>query len=235
MTTSGTSTFNPTRDQIIKGALRLVGALSQGEEPTADQVTEASEALNMLVKAWESDSMPLWGLEEHTIDLVTGVNTYKIGTGQDIDIPKPLRILQAWNSNNNIDTPMRLLTKQEYNMLGNKITQGVPIQFYYDVQRDYGKLKLFPTPSAIAEDSYTVSFVYQRPFEDFDSATNTADFPQEWIEAIKYGLAVRLSAEYGLTVEQRRELRTDAKEIKDLALSNGTESGSIYFGVERRY
>ena len=37
--TSGSTDFSVTRDDIIKRALRLVGALAQGETPTTDQVT----------------------------------------------------------------------------------------------------------------------------------------------------------------------------------------------------
>ena len=51
MATSGSTDYSQTRDDIIKRALRLIGALAQGESPTTDQVTEAAVALNGLVKA----------------------------------------------------------------------------------------------------------------------------------------------------------------------------------------
>lgn len=228
MSTSGVSTYNITRDGLIAGALRLVGAVAQGETPTATQVTEAAEALNLMVKAWEADGMPLWGLEEYDMTL-TATGVYRIGSGQTIDIPKPLRVIQAWNTTGNIDTPMRILTKSEYNMLGNKQSVGTPIQCYYDPQLNYGDLHLFPIPDATVATNYTVSFIYQRPFEDFVTSTDNPDFPQEWLEALKYGLAVRLAPEYGLPIEQRQALRAEAKEIKDVALGMGTEEGSLYF------
>jgi len=231
MSTSNSTDFNVTRDQIIAGALRMIGATAQGETPTATQVTEASEALNMLVKAWQADGMPLWGLSEYDMTLVAGQREYNIGVGQTINIPKPLRVIQIWNTNisGNIDTPMRVLTKQEYNTLGNKQSSGIPIQGYYNPQRDYGILSLFPVPDTNAASNYHVTIVYQRPFEDFDSASDNPDFPQEWIEALKYGLAVRLAPEYGLPLEQRQLLLKEAKDVKDVALSMGTEEGSIYF------
>lgn len=225
MATSNSTNYNITRDQIIAGSLRLIGAIAQGETATAAQISEAAEALNLMVKAWEADGMPLWGLAEYDLTLVAGQRDYNIGLGQTVNIPKPLRVIQVWNTINGIDTPMRLLTKQEYNMLGNKTSQGTPIQAYYNPQREYGILSLFPVP---ADTSYTVTFVYQRPFEDFDSGTDNPDFPQEWMEALKYGLAVRLAPEYGLPVEQRQLLLKEAKDVKDVALSMGTEEGSLY-------
>jgi hypothetical protein len=229
MSTSGVSTYNITRDGLIAGALRLIGAVAQGETPTATQVTEAAEALNLMVKAWEADGMPLWGLTEYALTLTANVGVYTIGLGQTINIPKPLRVIQAWNTTGNIDTPMRILTKQEYNILGNKQSPGTPIQCYYDPRLSSGDLHLFPIPDTTAASNYTVTFIYQRPFEDFVASTDNPDFPQEWLEALKYGLAVRLAPEYGLPIEQRQALRAEAKEIKDVALGMGTEEGSLYF------
>lgn len=231
MSTSGVSTYNITRDQLIAGALRMIGATAQGETPTATQISEASEALNLMVKAWEADGMPLWGLTEYDLTLTAGQAEYTIGSGQAVNIPKPLKVIQMWNTNISgaIDTPMRILTKQEYNTLGNKQSTGIPIQGYYDTQRDTGILHLFPVPSTDAASGYHVTFVYQRPFEDFVASGDNPDFPQEWLDALKYGLAVRLAPEYGVPLEQRQMLKKEADEVKQSALNFGLEEGSIYF------
>lgn len=236
MTTSGVTTFNVTRDQLITSALRMIGAVAQGETPTANQISEAAEALNMMVKAWEADGMPLWGIAETSITLVAGTNKYQIGVGKAVDIPKPLKVIQAWNRDNTskVDIPMRILTKQEYNILGNKTTSGNPIQMYYQPMLNYGDLYVFPTPATVDATNNKVYIVYQRPFEDFLVTGDNPDFPQEWLDALKYGLAARLAAEYGLSTEQRMMLQKEAKEVKDLALSFGTEEGSFYFQIDRR-
>jgi hypothetical protein len=129
---------------------------------------------------------------------------------------------------------MRLLTRQEYNQLGNKTSSGVPVQLYYNPLLTYGEINVFPVPDATVAAAYTVKFVYQRPFEDFLISADNPDFPQEWLEALKYGLAVRLAPEYGLPVQERQLLGQEAKAAKDLALSYGTEEGSVYFGIMRR-
>lgn len=236
MSTSGSTVFNLTRDQIITSALRMIGAIAQGESPTATQISEAAEALNIMIKAWEADGMPLWGLEESDITLVAGVNLYQIGIGKSVNIPKPLKVIQAWNRDtiSSVDIPMRIITKQEYNILGNKTTSGNPIQIFYQPMLDYGELHIFPTPSTQEATQNKIYLVYQRPFEDFLISGNNPDFPQEWLEAIKYGLAARLAPEYGMPLEQRQFLNKEAGEVKQAALSFGTEEGSLYFQVDRR-
>jgi len=236
MGTSGTTNFSVSRDDLIKGALRKIGVVPQGETPTADQITEGAFALNLMVKAWEADGMPLWAIRTTSIPLTAAVNTYSIGIGKTVNTDKPLKVLRAWNrdSTSNVDIPMRILTKQEYDILGNKTSAGNPIQLYYEPQLNSGELKVFPTPSSTDVTNNTVYIVYQRPFEDFDASTDEPDFPQEWYDAVLYGLAVRLAPEYGVPIDQRQVLGREAADIKLAVLSFGTEEGSLYFGVEKR-
>jgi hypothetical protein len=236
MATSGTTIFSISRDDIIKGALRKIGVVAQGETPSTDQYTEAAFALNLLVKSWEADGMPLWALRTTAIPLTADVNAYTIGVSQTVNTDKPLKVIQAWNRNttSNIDVPMRILTKQEYNILGNKTTTGNPIQIYYEPLRDTGVLHVFPTPSSTDAAAQQIYIVYQRPYEDFNISTDTPDFPQEWYDAVLYGLAVRLAPEYGVPIDQRQVLGREAADIKLAALSFGTEEGSVYFQKEYR-
>lgn len=230
MSTSGTTSYSTTRDDIIKRALRLVGALAQGETPTANQVTEAATALNGLVKAWAADGMPLWAITEMTLTLVAGQSTYTVSN------PKPLKVLQAWNHNvtSNVDIPMRIITQAEYNILGNKTSAGNPIQVYYSPNRDNGDFHLFPVPTTVEQAANTLHYICQIPFQDFNASTDAPDFPQEWYDAVTYGLATRLAPEYGLDIPSRKTLWQEMTIIKQDALNFGLEEGSLYFGVERR-
>lgn len=236
MSTSGSTNFSVSRDDIIKRSLRLLGVLAQGEDPTTDQVTEAAYALNNYVKALQTEGMPLWALKTSPITLTDGDASYRIGLNQTVNIPKPLKVLQAYNrdSNSSVDIPMRIITKQEYNILGNKTSAGNPIQIYYDPQSNYGDLYVFPVPTTVEAANNTIYIVYQRPFEDFDLSTDEPDFPQEYYDLISYGLACRLAPEYGLSPTDRKTLWQEMTMIKQETLNFGLEEGSLYFGVERR-
>lgn len=236
MSTSGSTDFSISRDDIIKRALRLVGALAQGETPTTDQVTEAAIALNGLVKAWQADGMPLWAIKTYSIPLVANTSVYRIGVGQSVNTPKPLKVIQAWNHNttSKVDIPMRIISRQEYNILGNKTSTGNPIQVYYDPQNAYGDLNVFPVPTTVEQASNTINIVYQRPFEDFDASADTPDFPQEWYDAVTYGLACRLAPEYGVPIPDRKTLWQEMTVIKQDALNFGLEEGSLFFSRDAR-
>lgn len=234
MSTSGSTNFSVTRDDIINRALGLLGVIPQGG--TVSDYTDAALALNLMIKAWMADGLQLWSLTSYNVPLTAGVNSYRIGLGQTINIPKPLKIIQAFNRNTstNIDIPMRIVTRQEYNMLGNKSVSGNPIQLYYSPQRVYGDLYVFPTPTSVEAASNVIVINYQRPFEDFDTGTDEPDFPQEWFDALSYGLACRLAPTYGIPINDRKQLWNEMTIIKQEAMNFGLEEGSMFFSVDRR-
>ena len=148
---------------------------------------------------------------------------------------KPLKVLNAYyrHTSSNSDTPIEMITRAEYDKLGNKFVTGIPSQAWYDPQRIYGDLYLYPVPNTAFADGYTVVIVYQRPFEDFDASADEADFPQEWFDAVTYLLADRLAPEYGIPTETKNDIRSRAAQYKMEALSFGGEEGSLYFSISR--
>lgn len=80
MSTSLSSDFDLTRNDIINAALRKVGAVAQGESPTAEMISEGAEALNIITKNLEG--FRLWKREWWTKTFsaaseVTGTDTLK--------------------------------------------------------------------------------------------------------------------------------------------------------------
>lgn len=235
MATSGSTNFSITRDQLIAGSLRMAGAIAQGETASATLVSEAAEALNMLVKAMQADGMPLWAIKKYAVTL-TATGSYTIGVSQTVNTPKPLKVLQAFlhNTSSGIDTPLRVITRQEYELLGNKTSSGTPTQVFYEPLLTTGVLYVHPVPDATIAAANTLSIIYQRPFEDFDAANDEPDFPQEYYHCIKLLLADVLAPEHGLSIQERQDLSKRAGIAKLEALGFGTEEGSMYLQADIR-
>ena len=54
MTTSGSSDFSVSRDDIITEALQQLGVIGEGGTPSANQLTDMSRLLNMMIKNWST-------------------------------------------------------------------------------------------------------------------------------------------------------------------------------------
>lgn len=230
MATSGSTNFATTRDNLINGALRLVGAIGQGEVGTANQISEAADSLNMMIKGFMNYGMPLWAVKKYAGTLVANTSEYEIGITKTWNTPKPLKIYNAYVRNNvsNTDTPITKVSRQEYLNFSNKSASGTPVNMYYDPQNTSGFVHVYPAPTANVATNYSLVIHYQRPFEDFDAANDEPDFPQEWYEVIKYGLAVRLAGEYGLERFARKELKDEFRLLLAQAQGFNQEEESLY-------
>jgi hypothetical protein len=226
MATSGSTDWTLNRNQVITGALRKLAVLPSGGTPSAAQISDASDALNALVKAYQADGMPLWKTTSTTFTVTDGTSSYTIGPSQTVNAVKPLRVIQAlYTPSGGNNTPMNVYNRYDFQMLPTS-GEGMPVNLYYQPLRTTGTIKLWPTP----QDSTTqITIHYQAPYEDMDASSDDFDFPSEWIMALIYGLAWTLSPEFGIPPTDRKILADESKYWHDYVLSMGSEEGSVYF------
>lgn len=77
MTTSGSTSFDPVRETVVKKALRLVGAYTPYQTPTGNTISDAVEALNMMIKAWQIQNF-MWVRDFVTLFMVPGQTSYNL-------------------------------------------------------------------------------------------------------------------------------------------------------------
>lgn len=237
MATSGDTTYSIDRDTLIKEVLQLIEAIGEGQSPNSTQYSDASRTLNLMLKAWMAYGIQLWKIDTTSFSLTQSKQSYTIGKSGSIDIdnPRPLKILEmVIRDSNNNDVNLIPLTREEYWNLSDRTTEGTPVQFYYDKSIPNGTIYLWPVADSDAATNSTIHIAYQSPIEDMDASTDELDFPQEWYEAVKYGLAVRLAPVYGLDINRYQLLKLMSDEVLQLALSWDTEQESIYFRVDDR-
>lgn len=81
MTTSGTTTFNQNRDQIIRAAGRKIGAWAAGEIPDAQTTQDFADALNAMVKRWNTIGIHIWTESEASLFVQPNQVSYTLGAG----------------------------------------------------------------------------------------------------------------------------------------------------------
>ena len=234
--------YSITRDEIILSALRKLGAVEPADTAaTVDPyiITNCAQALNLMVKQWMTEGIKLWTVQEITFPLVLAQTAYTVGpSGCDITNDKPLRILQTWIRNTvlnpDIDIPLNILSRQEYNTLGSKFSTGTTNSIWLNPGLTSSTVKLFLTPDATAVATYTVYMVVQKPINDINSATSVPEFPNEWMQALVWGLADQLALEYGLPVNHRQEVLMKAEKYRELLVDWDIENESVFFTPDAR-
>lgn len=85
MTTSNSTNYTQTRNEIIADSLVLLGVYSQGDTIDARDYTFCSNILNKMVKAWEGRGIHLWTCQEGVIFLTADYQKYLVtNSGSDI-------------------------------------------------------------------------------------------------------------------------------------------------------
>ena len=225
MATSGTETFTVNAGQIINAALRKIGVLASGASASTQQSTDALQALNLMAQSWRPKGLKVWARGNATLTLTADTTSYTIGPGGDVDMGRPIRILDAYRRDSSgKDTPVGLLTKQQYNALSDKDASGITTHIYYDPQDPLGVI--YPWP-VVSTTGYSLIFDVLKRIQDFTATTDTPDFPTEWFEALVFNLAMRLAPEFN---------RRTSEEVKFLAQStlrdvenSDYETGSVFF------
>lgn len=237
MTTSGQTILELSRDDIISAALRKAQVLAKGQTPDAEDLTNASQALNNLVAEFRTLGMPLWARRQQNLTLVAGTSSYTIGVGQSTNTPYPLKLHQVILRDNTSESQIDvdILSVYDFNLLPQQTAgTGEPVNVTYQPFVNSGVLRVWPTPDTVTAATKTLILVYTRPFEYFTAGTDTPDFPEEWKNALIYNLALLLADEYGTPLNDKSWLEKQAQKHLTTALDAGTEDGSLFFTVAWR-
>ena len=310
MATSGSTDFNLTRNEIIKDALIILGAVGSEESVDSSDTALAARVLNSMVKAWQGRGVHLWTHQEASLFVIKGTESYSLpgsdaantsvsttlsaaeasgqtvlsvtsstgmtaadivlieltdGTYEDTTIVSVDSALQititdaltsAAASGNNVysyttamgrpleissirlhsdsgyDRILNSISRSEYFGLPDKTSQGQPVSYYYDPQLSTGTLRLWPAPDAI---DYSLKLTYSRSIEDFDTSSNTPDFPPEWLEALTYNLAVRLAPMFGKDQKAIQMIAPMALQMLEEIKMWDNENGSLSVTPDRRF
>lgn len=226
MATSGSTSFELTRDEIIQAALRKVGAIALGQTPSATEYINAAQALNSLIQLLHTDGMPLWKRVQTAVTLVNGTQTYTITDA--------VKVFQVILVNTGSDDQYELQHKSLYDFLGLPTTSGgVPVHWYGQPKVQDFTVGIWPTPDATTVSNYSLLVVSQKEFDGFTASGETPDFPPYWTDALIYHLAVRLAPEYGVPLADRQLLIKEADAYKAMATSYGDEDGSLFVQPNR--
>lgn len=234
MATSGSVDFTLTRNQLITTAFELIGEATEGEALGSEDISVAGRACDMMIKAMVAHGLQLWKRKKYTLTLTASQASYTIGRSgtPDLTADRPLRVLEATLvGNGTVDTSRVTLinmSKNEYEAQSDLTTSGQPSQYHFDPVLDNSKLYLWPVPDATSATNKNVELIVQTPMEDMDSGTDNFDFPAEWLEALSYGLAVRLAPRYDVDLQERYLLRKEAKEALDLVKGFDVEEASVF-------
>lgn len=226
MATSGNTSWELTRNQIIERAYAKLGIPGEGNTLTTEQYADGATALNSVVALAVTDGMSLWKRVTETLTPSTTLQVYPLSNA--------IKVVSVFVRN--VDgVQYEIHNKSLYDFLNlPRSTSGIPVHWTFQPAIQGGTISFWPlTSDTTTVSTKTLEVVYQKEFDGFTSSTETPDFPAYWTAALIYKTAVMLAPEIGLPLQDRMELKQQAKEYWDLASNYGDEDGSFYIQPER--
>ncbi len=128
---------------------------------------------------------------------------------------RPMRVLEAYvHRKNGSEIPVGKISRVDYYELSRKDTSGQVIQLYQDIQKDNARIYTWPTSNS--EQDYLI-LLCQRTLEDFDSLTDTPDYPQEWYMPLVYNLAMYMAPKFGTPAMDYGRIKEQAQYLYNMA------------------
>ena len=207
--------------ELITGSLRLINVIQANEVATADDMNISLAALDALVDSWSTDNLAIYLLKAYYFPLVVNQKAYTLGSGGNWNLPRPMnveRIVVSYNgsltldpltglyslnqSQNTLDIPMESLTDAQYAAIPVKDQPATyPLKFYDDGNFPLRTISVWPVPTT----GQPVTVWTRQPLSTFSSLDDPINFPRGYERALRFNLALELSAEFGKVPQEEVE------------------------------
>ena len=139
---------------------------------------------------------------------------------------RPNRVLSCrrntFGQNNEI--PVLSWSRNEYFNQVNKLSRGTVVNCYYSPQLGNGRMYVWQTADSV---NNLLRFTFERPMQDLLIGDDSLDIPNEWLEAVIYGLAFRLADDYSVPLAKADRIGQKANNFLDDLLGWDEEMESL--------
>lgn len=221
-----------TAQRLIRLAYKDAGLVQDGDEPNGEQYADGLSRLNDMVNLWQTQGLKLFLIHDVAVPLVVGQGSYTMSPTGDVAMTKPLRIIQAYNlDQNSIRRPLVCLSREEYTRLSQVTQTGQLNSYFVDKQADSLIVHFWLVPDAQAATG-TAHVITETQASNIISLTDNDGFPVEWAMALRWGLADDLATGQPQAIMQRCEMK--AAQYRMMLEDWDVEDASTSFAPDQR-
>lgn len=212
--------FKVTAQEIITGALKLIGAQAEGETLNGEAATDGLNRLNEFLDALDTQRQARYTLTRSTFAYSPNIGAYTIGPSGDINQVRPdadsiegAAYIVAPGTD---EIPLMLWSPERYASITVKSqTAAAPIALTFDPTSPLGTLTFWPVPTVAA----TLVLYIKTALTPFADPSTGVTLPKGYARMLRYNLAVILAPEYGKAVDPLVE-RTARESLADVKRVN---------------
>ena len=182
----------------INGALRLIGQLAEGEEPSAATATDALAALNQMIDSWNTERLSVFSTQDQVFSWLPNFATRTLGPTGDFVGNRPILVDDSTyfrDPSTNISFGIKLVNQQQYNGIAVKtVTSTYPQVMFVNMTYPDITMTVYPVPTKVLEwhivsvQELTTPALLSTPLA----------FPPGYLRAFRYNLACEIAPEFGV-------------------------------------
>jgi len=182
----------------INGALRLIGQLAEGEEPSAATANDALAALNQMIDSWNTERLAVFSTQDQVFSWLPNFATRTLGPTGDFVGNRPILIEDSTyfrDPSSNISFGIKLINQQQYNGIAVKtVTSTYPQVMFVNMTYPDITMTVYPVPTKVLEwhivsvEELTTAALLSTPLA----------FPPGYLRAFRYNLACEIAPEFGV-------------------------------------
>ena len=183
--------------ELIEGALRLIGAIAQGETAKAEEMSEALISLNGLLESLSNEGLMIPSSVIEEFPLVGAQSKYTMGSNvlADFNTIRPIGIYAVTIKENGIESsPIGIITQAQWSDIAEKnSTTNRPSKIYIENTNPLETLNLWPVPNT----ANTIVIYSQKPIAAITNLSTELTLPPGYTRMLRYNLSIEIAPEYG--------------------------------------
>ena len=200
-----------TGDDVFSETLTVLGVIYAGQTISTEAHATMLFGLNMMLSEWNATGLAVFSVVRTTpFALTSGTADYTIGTGGTIAIARPEKV-EAWavtdasgfaSHGKPVDPTAFTAIALDRSLIGAEI-----LALNYDAAYPTAAIHLYPKPNGGSLELW----IWEQ-FSQITDSTQVIDFPQGYLEAIVFNLAIAVADKFGRQVTA--SVKTKADETK---------------------
>ncbi|MBK6594364.1 MAG: hypothetical protein IPG23_17615 [Burkholderiales bacterium] len=184
--------------EIINGSLRLIGALAEGEVPSAETSADALMAMNQMIDSWNTERLMIYNTIDQQFTWPSDEITQTLGPTGDFVGLRPVALDDSTyyrDASTGVSYGIKIINQQQYNGIAVKtVTSTYPQVMWINMENPDIAMTIYPKPTRGAGWHF---ISVQELAQPATLATELA-FPPGYLRAFRYNLAREIAAEFGI-------------------------------------
>ncbi len=223
---------------IITGALRLIGVVAEGEDPSPETAADALSAMNQMIESWNTERLSVFSTQDQVFSWPATEIRRTLGPTGDFVGNRPILVDDATyfkDPTTGVSYGLKLINQQQYNGIALKTVRSTYPQVMW-VNMTYPNIEMYiyPVPTRVLE----FHFVSVETLSQPAILATMLTFPPGYLRAFRYNLACELAPEFGVEPSRQvsRIAMTSKRNLK--RINNPDDLMSIPYsivGTRQRY